>query len=46
MPLVERAEVPRPFVDLDHCDRESGLEKLPVQEQSSRAPISIEERAQ
>ena len=39
-------EIPRSLPDLNYGERESGLEQLPVQEQSSGAPVPIEERVQ
>ena len=44
--LVQRAEIPRPFLDLNDAERKSGPEELPVQEQASGAPVPIEERVQ
>ena len=41
MSLVQRAEIPRPFLDLNDGERESGLEKLPVQEQPSGALVAV-----
>ena len=35
VPLIQRAQIPRPFLDLNHRQQKAREEQLPVQEQPS-----------
>ena len=43
VPLIQRAQIPRPLLDLNDRQWKAHAEQLPVQEQPSGAPVAVKE---